>query len=290
MGWSLPYTIHLGYGPPGLRPQFQETVGTGNLADHVRYAAELGVAGVLYPWALQRPPDEVAAVREALADSQLAASCVVCVPFEVLGSPIWTERSAANSARLEEYVRTAAQLASSLNSTMLAVLIAADPRRPDGQAQRDDAAANLRDMAEVAADHGVTIGVEPMVALPGMLLHNTADAVSLITQADHRSVGLIFDTAHVSMMDGEILRPFTDAYEHVILLQFADDPGRVEPGAGNLDIVPVAVEAITRGYRGLVDLEHEWLAPTKEGEQAGLGRIRRFDENVQAALARPQPA
>lgn len=289
MAWSLPYTIHLGYGPPALRPQFLETVGAAGLEAHVRYAAELGVAGVLYPWALQRPPDEVAKVRQAIADTGLAASCVVCVPLEAVGTTIWTERSAANSARLEGYVRQAARLATSLNSTVLAVLIAADPQRPDGPAQRDDAAANLRDMAQIAADHGLTIGIEPMVALPGMLLHDTADAVRLITQARHPHVGLIYDTAHVSAMDGEILQPFIDSYEHVALIQFADEPGRVEPGAGKLDIVPVAVEAIRRGYQGLIDLEHEWLTPTREGEQAGLERIRRFDVAVQEHLARPDP-
>jgi hydroxypyruvate isomerase len=288
MAWSLPYTIHLGYGPPALRPQFLETVGT-DLGAHVRYAAELGVAGVLYPWALQRPPDEVVKVRQAIADTGLAASCVVCMPFEVLGSPIWTERSAANSARLEGYVRQAALLATSLNSTVLAVLVAADPQRPDGPAQRADAAANLRDMAQIAADHGLTIGIEPMVVLPGMLLHNTADAVRLIIQAGHPNVGLIYDTGHVSAMDGEILQPFIDFYEYVVLIQFADEPGRVEPGAGKLDIVPVAVEAIRCGYQGLVDLEHEWLTPTGEGEQAGLGRIRRFDTTIREHLARPDP-
>jgi len=289
MAWSLPYTIHLGYGPPALRPQFLETVGTDDLEAHVRYAAELGVAGVLYPWALQRPPDEVARVRQAIADTGLAASCVVSVPLEALSTTIWTERSAANSARLEGYVRHAARLANSLNSTVLAVLIAADPQRPDGPAQRADAAANLRDMARIAADHGLTIGIEPMVALPGMLLHDTADAVSLIIQADHQDVGLIYDTAHVSAMDGEILRPFIDSYEYVVLIQLADEPGRVEPGGGKLDIVPVAVEAIRQGYRGLVDLEHEWLTPTKGGEQAGLERIRRFDTAVQEHLGRPDP-
>src|SRR5262245_56489136 len=107
MAWSLPYTIHLGYGPPALRPQFLETAGTDDLAAHVRLAAELGAAGVLYPWALQRPPDEVARVRQAIADCGLAASCMVCMPLQALSTTIWTERSAANTAKLEGYVRQA---------------------------------------------------------------------------------------------------------------------------------------------------------------------------------------
>jgi hydroxypyruvate isomerase len=68
------------------------------------------------------------------------------------------------------------------------------------------------------------------------------------------------------------------------LIQIADAPGRIEPGAGKLDIVSAMAEAVRRGYSGLVDLEHLWVSPTLEGEAAGLARIRQFDTQLRQAM------
>jgi hypothetical protein len=47
----------------------------------------------------------------------------------------------------------------------------------------------------------------------------------------------------------------------------------------------VVVEAVRRGYTGLVDLEHDWLDLTMAGEQAGLTRVRVFYSQVTQGLA-----
>ncbi|HKS50207.1 MAG TPA: sugar phosphate isomerase/epimerase family protein [Amycolatopsis sp.] len=284
MPWTLRYTTHLGYAPPEFRPQFRETLGTTDPAAHIRYAAEIGMAGVFYPWALGRPPAEIRLVRDVLAETGLSAGGVVCVPFAEFTGPIWTDRSIGGRKRLEAHVLQAAELAASLGSGVLAALIAVDPDRPDDQRQRDDVAANLRDLGRVVADYDLTLAVEPMVRLPNMMMRTTAEAVRLITAADHPNLGIIYDTAHVAMMDGDLVGALRAAWDHIALIQIADLPGRVEPGAGELAIVDVLAEATRSGYTGLVDLEHGWLSPTRDGEQAGLARIRRFDDLVHSAL------
>lgn len=280
MTWTQRYTTHLGYRPPDFRPQFLETLGTPEPGAHVRHAAELGMGGVLYPWALSRPRDEVRSVCRRLDEVGLSCSCIVSVPSTELTTGIWTDRDVAGRQRLEAYVRQSAELAVSLKSGVLAALISFDPDRTDGEGQRDNAAANLRDMARIAADHGVTLAVEPMVALPNMMLRTTQEAVDLVAAAGHPNLGIIYDTAHVSMMDGDLMAALRAAWDHLALIQIADLPGRVEAGAGELAIGNVLVEAVRSGYSGLVDLEHDWIQPTKDGERLGLERIRRLDESV----------
>ncbi|WP_280421829.1 sugar phosphate isomerase/epimerase family protein [Nocardia carnea] len=284
MTWTMRYTTHLGYRPPDFRPQFLDTVGTAEPAAHVRYAAELGMAGILYPWALSRPADEVRAVSRALDEVGLAGSCVVCVPTTELTTGIWTDRGAAARSRLEAYVRQSAEIAVSLRSGILAALISTDPERTDHERQRGDAAANLADMARIAADHGVVLAVEPMVQLPGMMLRTTQEAVSFVAAADQANLGIIYDTAHVAMMDGDLMAALRAAWEHIVLLQVADLPGRVEAGAGELAIAEVLAEAVRSGYTGLVDLEHDWIQPTAEGERFGLERVRRLDASVRRSV------
>ncbi|WP_454180315.1 sugar phosphate isomerase/epimerase family protein [Pseudarthrobacter sp. SLBN-100] len=244
---------------------------------NIEYAARLGLSGVLYPWAAERPPEEVREVRQALSSNDLACSCIVAVPLQsTFGGP-WTSGTADGKAALGRHVAKAANVAASLGSTVLAALITADPER-DSESQLDDTASNLNAMASIAADHGMTLAIEPMVALPGMLTTTTGDTVRLIERADHPALGLIFDTAHVAAMDGDILRAYAACAEHVALLQLVDAPGRIEPGAGTLPLVELAANAIARGYTGLVDFEHEWLAPDETGGGSWAGppaRIRR---------------
>jgi hydroxypyruvate isomerase len=245
------------------------------------------MAGVLYPWANEKSPAERETVRRALVETGLACSCIAALPFKLTTSPIWTERSTHSRAALASAIVAASKVAVSLTSTMLAVIVAADPDRPDDGRQHDDLTANLHDIAPIAGDHGLTIGVEPMLRMPGPLLRTTAAAAAVIAGTGCPNVGLIYDTTHVSMMDGDLAPVLAQYFEHIVALQLSDEPGRVEPGAGTLPLVDVTVEAARRGYTGLVDLEHGWLDPTEPGEQAGLARVRVFDAQVSQALSAP---
>jgi len=284
MSWFLRYTSHLGYFPPEFRPQFAATVGSNDPVAHVEYAASIGMSGVLYPWAAERSDSEVRGVGNALSASGLACGCIVGLPLTATFGGPWVDRSPTGRSALEKHIVTAAKTATLLGASRLAAIVSADPNR-DNDSQLEDAAANVHDMAGVAADHGLVLAVEPMCILPGMLLTSTASAVGLLQRADHPAARLIFDTGHVASMGEDIIATFSDVYDHIALLQLADDPGRVEPGAGTLPLVELAADAVRRGYAGLVDLEHEWSAPDAEGEKAGLDRVRAFDDAVRSAVA-----
>ncbi|MDR7157239.1 hydroxypyruvate isomerase [Sphingobium xenophagum] len=285
MVWSMRYSIHHGYEPPALRPQFLATVGTDDPAAHIRYAASIGMSGILYPWAMEKPATERDRVKEALLETGLTASAIVAIPAEFVVSPILADRSPENRQRLAQFVKRSSEVAAALQSSTLAVLIAADPAILSEDEQYENVAANLAEMAAISGDHGIVIGIEPIVALPGLLLRSTQDTLKLIRMAASPSVGMIFDTGHIAQMGEDLVQSLNEAIDQVCLLQLADQPGRVEPGAGELDLVEVAALAVRRGYNALVDLEHGWTSPSAEGEAAGLDRLREFDAELQRNLA-----
>ncbi|GCE38170.1 Hydroxypyruvate isomerase [Rhodococcus wratislaviensis] len=289
MSLTQRYTAHLGYAPPKFRPQFLESVGTTTPTDHIEYAAALGMAGIFDPWALGRDRRELDEIGRALTDTGLSCGSIVCVPVDKITAPIWTDRTASGRSSLEKLITAAAETGQTLGSPSLAVLVAADPDRTDTEQQRADAAANLRDMGRVTADFGIGLAVEPMTALPNMLLRNIPETVEVVTAADVPGVGIIFDTGHVSTTDGDLLTALGTTGEHLSILQIVDMPGRVEPGAGELPLVDLLAAALASGYTGLIDLEHYWADASRDGERAGLDRIRRFDALVDAAV-RPQSA
>ena len=110
-----------------------------------------------------------------------------------------------------------------------------------------------------------------------MLLHHIADAHAVVRSAAHPFVRLVFDTAHVHSMDGDVLPHLMEVWDAVEVIQVADSPGRLQPGTWEIDIPGVLRLAAARGYAGLVELEYDWSLPVAATERAGLETLRSLD-------------
>ena len=99
----------------------------------------------------------------------------------------------------------------------------------------------------------------------------------MIEQANHPAVQLIFDTGHVHDAGSNVLACLEAAFPHSCLIQFADQPGRVEPGAGEIDFRGIVRFLKAHSYSGLVELEHGWSSESVSGENEGLKRLRELD-------------
>lgn len=281
--WTASFAAHLGFAPDNMRPQLLHTAGSSHVEEHVQCAKDLGFAGILYPFPLDRPANEVRALSRALDEAELSASCVLCSKVEDVVRPLWTASDTAGRRNLADQVRRAGDVAVALGSKTLVTLIASDPSEACEDRQLAQVATNLREAGSIARDLGLKLAFEPMVAVPGMLVRSVRDAVDLLREVDSSSVGLVFDTAHASMTDGDLHEALEMAGDWVAHLQIADQPGRVEPGAGFLPLADLVATALANGYSGLIDLEFDWQEPSPEGEQKGLERLRKFDGQVLAA-------
>ncbi len=272
--WNLHYSSHLGYVSID-DPLYRESVPSRDPRDHVAFAAGIGLAGVLFPWAISRPDEEVERFRRALQDFGLRSSTIVYAPLEDVLRPSWTR--ADGWSVISGHLDRSLPLAQRLDAPMLAVLAKADPDR-EIAAQEHALIDNLRRAGDRAAEAGLVIGLEHMIALPGMLLTGTDQTVDLFERVGHPAVKMIFDTGHVHDMDGDVLAAYRKARRHIGLLQLADMPGRVEPGAGILDFGELLGEAMVDGVAdGLIDLEHGWSRRSAEVERRGIAMMRQID-------------
>jgi hydroxypyruvate isomerase len=138
---------------------------------------------------------------------------------------------------------------------------------------------NLRWAAERAEKAGVVLLLESVDRnrLPGMLLHHIDDARQIVTTVGSPAVRLIFDTAHIQAMDGDLVANLEAAWDAVAIVQLADTPGRLEPGTGEVDFDAVLALLKRRRFTGLVELEFNWSVAGRGVEQAGLERLRQID-------------
>jgi hydroxypyruvate isomerase len=203
---------------------------------------------------------------------------VIYTGFDNIRRPMWADSGPQARQRLAHELALAFETAERVGSTHIAVLSGIDPSR-GADAQRAAFVDNLRWAAERAVRAGVILLLESVdrARLPDMMLHHIADACDVAAAVDSPAVRLIFDTAHVQAMDGDVVRQLEKAWNRIAIVQLADTPGRIEPGAGQIDFAAVLGVLKRRGFRGLVELEFGWSVAGVETEQAFIERLRRLD-------------
>jgi hydroxypyruvate isomerase len=283
MSWFLRYAPHLGYRPP-FDPLFAASGGADRLSQ-IDFAADMGFAGVLCAAARGWAPQEQERVGAALTRRGLAAGCMLYTTFDKLTWAAWGDDSAGAHTAITGELQAAIEAARRIGATRLAVLGGADPRRPL-PLQHAALVQNLRFAADLAQAAGMVLCLETLNrrSVPNMLLHHIDDAYAVVRAVGRPEVRLIFDTAHVQAMDGDLLLHVEATWDAVEIVQIADNPGRTEPGSGEINFDNVWRQLARHGYRGLVELEHGWSHPGPDAERQGIEVLRRLDA-VAAACA-----
>ena len=280
LAWGLRYAPHLGYVPPD-RLLFVGLAGAAR-SDHVHFAAKQGFAGVLNPWVGDHSVEERSSIAAALRETGLVSGSIVTLPQRRAAAPLWVTTDSITRSELIKDVKRSIDIACQMRSKVLAVLLAGDPAN-DRDTQKRVALDRLVECADLAAEHGLSLAIEPMIRLPNMLLRTFAEGIDLIERAQHPALGLIYDTAHCCDMGEDPLEALVAGYDRIVIAQLADAPGRVEPGAGNIPFIPILSELMHRGFDGLVELEFNWSSPNEQAELAGLKALAALDAQAQAA-------
>jgi hydroxypyruvate isomerase len=144
---------------------------------------------------------------------------------------------------------------------------------------------NLSWTASRIAAEGLVLCLEPTNArtLPGMLLHHFEEGCEIVRAIGHPAVRIIYDTAHVQAMDGDLIGNFERAFDIIEIVQIANHPSRTEPEIGEVNLATVLQKVHERGYSGLVELEHVWSKGGLAAEQQAIDWLRRTDSALAAA-------
>jgi hydroxypyruvate isomerase len=282
MRWTLRYASHLGYRSPDS-PLFRASVGSVDLDAHIRFAAELGLSGVQDAWAASRPVEEQRALGRTMEQYGLEGGCVVYSTREKIRAPLWAVVGPAARAIIATELSSAIEAARRMRARCLVVLSGALPNVA-AALQFAAMVENLRWAADIAGKAGMTLCLESISrnSVPNMLLHHIGEAYAAAKAVNHPALKLIFDTSHVQIMDGDLLANLDAVWDEVALVQIADNPGRLEPGTGEINFANVLRAMKARGYTGLVELEHGWSEPTRACEQRGIENLRRMDAQLRA--------
>jgi len=240
--------------------------------DRFEAAAKAGFSAVEFLFPYDFPAAEIAA--------RLSATGLQQVLFNAPPGD-WTkgERGQAalpgRQAEFREGFRKALDYAAALACPRIHVMSGLAPAGVAHDTMTGVLAANLAWAAELAAPAGVKPVIEPINHrdIPGFFLNTTDQAAAVIAAVGPEAVGMQFDLYHCQITEGDLVKTVEKHLPLIAHMQVADNPGRNEPGTGevNWDFVFAKIDAL--GFRGWIGCEYRpagetvaglgWFAPYK---------------------------
>jgi hydroxypyruvate isomerase len=126
---------------------------------------------------------------------------------------------------------------------------------------------NLAYAAPILADAGIKLLIEMINTrdIPGFFLTNTKQALGIIEEVGSDNLFLQYDIYHMQIMEGDLARTIEANLALIPHIQLADNPGRNQPGTGEINY-PFLFQFLDRiGYAGWVGCEYKPKGSTVEG-------------------------
>ncbi|MGE5525296.1 MAG: hydroxypyruvate isomerase [Rhodospirillaceae bacterium] len=232
--------------------------------DRFRAASQAGFSGVEYLFPYDHDKDEIA---EALH------GCGLQQVLHNLPAGNWNggERGiGCHPDRVGEFqdgVGAAIEYATRLNCKQLNCLAGLVPQGVAGDRLRTTFVANLKFAALKLKEHGIRLLIEPINTrdMPGFYLTHTAQALDIIREVGSDNLFLQYDIYHMQVMEGNLAPTIEKHLPRIAHMQLADNPGRHEPGTGEINY-PFLFSFIDRiGYTGWIGCEYKPATTTVDG-------------------------
>jgi hydroxypyruvate isomerase len=174
--------------------------------------------------------------------------------------------------RVEEFragVARAIEYAHVLGVPQLNCLAGKAPAGVDAVTLRRTFVANLRFAAAELDKAGLKLLIEPInnYDIPGFWLNNTALAISVLDEVGAANAFVQYDIYHAQRYEGELAATMTKHLSRIGHIQLADNPGRNEPGTGEINYAFLFKHLDRIGYSGWIGCEYKPATTT----EAGLG-------------------
>lgn len=186
---------------------------------------------------------------------------------------------ACDPARVDEFragVAQAIAYATTLGVKKINCLAGKRPAGVGDAKARQALVDNLRFAASELGRHGIALLVEPInnYDIPGFWLDSTARALDVLDEVGAANAFVQYDIYHAQRMEGELAGTLQKYLSRIGHIQIADNPGRHEPGTGEINFAFLFGFIDRIGYDGFIGAEYKPATTT----EAGLGWMTALDK------------
>jgi len=174
----------------------------------------------------------------------------------------------------QDGVGRAIEYAQALGCKQVNCLAGIRPSQLDPSVARETYIKNLQYAAPLLHDAGVKLLIEPVNTrdIPGFFLNNSKQALDIIKAVGSDNLYLQYDIYHMQVMEGDLAATLSANIELIPHMQLADNPGRNEPGTGEINYGFLFGHIDRIGYQGWIGCEYK----PKTTTDAGLGWVKPY--------------
>ncbi len=176
-------------------------------------------------------------------------------------------------------IRESVDVARRVNATWMTVVPGFVDLRSDMGYQTANVVETLKRASAILEPHGLVMVLEPLNPRnhPGLFLTKIAQAYEICKAVDSPSCKILNDLYHQQITEGNLIPNIDRAWDEIEYFQVGDNPGRNEPGTGEINYQVVFRHIHQKGFDGVVGMEHGNAMRGREGERAVIEAYRWAD-------------
>ena len=182
--------------------------------------------------------------------------------------PSLTTGQQAFRERFLKTCRAAIDVAKRVNARWATVVPGYFDRRLPIGLQTGHVIDSLRAGADILAPHGLTMVLEPLSDTPELFLRTSDQAYAICRAVDSPACKILYDMYHMQRNEGDIIANIDRTWGEIAYFQIGDNPGRKEPGTGEMNYRNLFRHIHGRGFTGVLGMEHGNAQAGKAGERA----------------------
>jgi len=233
-------------------------------ADRFERAARAGFKGVECQFPYELPKEDIA--------EKLKKYVQEIVLFNVpAGNWAAGERGIAclpgRESEFQEGVGKAIEYGKALKCPRINVLVGLTPKNVPADKVRQTLVSNLKFAADAMQKAGIALLIEALndKDIPGFYLVRSSDTFKLIDEVGHPNLSLQYDIYHMQVMEGNLAKTIQQNVKRIGHIQLADNPGRNEPGTGEINFTNLFKFIDESGYTGWIGCEYKPAGKTEDG-------------------------
>ncbi|MFN7750597.1 MAG: hydroxypyruvate isomerase family protein [Cyclobacteriaceae bacterium] len=252
---------------------FQHHAGK-TFVDQIKFMHNQGFRAIEDNGLLGRPVAEQEKIGSTLA--QLGMTMGV---FVVDGGDNWkTSLTTGKPEFVENFVNTCRKCvdaAKRVNAKWMTVVPGFFERRLPMGIQTAHVVDALRRGAEIFEPHRLIMVLEPLSDTPDLFMRYSDQTYELCKAVNSLACKILYDVYHMQRNEGNLIPNIERCWNEIAYFQVGDNPGRKEPGTGEINYRNLFKFIYDKGYRGVVGMEH---GNAKEGREGELILIKAYRE------------
>lgn len=268
-GFKLNYAPHFG--------MFKHSAGDDPVAQ-LEFAADQGFTAWEDNGMMGRSVDEQKRIAKAM--ERLGIKMGVFVATATFSGVTFADPDKETQEKILDGIRKSVDVAKRVNATWMTVVPGLYDKKLEWDYQTANCVELLRRCSDILEPHNLVMVLEPLNWWrdhPEVFLTKVPQAYLICRAVDSPACKILDDLYHQQITEGNLIPNIDRAYDEIAYFQVGDNPGRKEPGTGEINYQNVFRHIHEKGYQGIVGMEHGNSQGGKEGEQAVIEAYRKAD-------------